>query len=99
MKNQLSFLDAESTALDLATKEFNQGSGGLGFVFIMDRRNGNECTEEEKKVARYISQTSVKQLKDKKLTQMIQEGVVPDCVMARRFMATGSGFRENGSMF
>lgn len=87
---QLNFMEAESIALSLAYEQFfgNKQPIGIAYTFITDRENGNEWSEQEKEEAKYISRTAIKQLKNKYLTKLITDGVVPDCVMSRRFMAS-----------
>jgi hypothetical protein len=94
----INFLEAESMALNLAYKQFF-GEGqpvGIAFTFISDRRNGNEWSDSEKETAKQLSQKAITDLKRKNLTSLIIGGVVPDCAMARRFMATGSGQTSQG---
>lgn len=90
---RLNFLEAESMALNLAYKQFfgEKNAIGIAYTFISDRNNGNEWSVSEKQFAKYISNTSIIDLKRKNLTQFILDGAVPDCAMSRRFMATGSG--------
>ncbi len=101
MKNQFSFLDAESIALKLAYAQFfgEKQPVGIAFTFITDRKNGNPWSDKEKEEAKYISRTAILDLKKKNLTKMIQDGLIPDCAMARRFMATGSGMTSQGYCF
>lgn len=89
----LNFMEAESVALNLAYTQFfgEKQPIGIAFTFITDRKNGNEWNESEKAFAKYISEQAIRDLKRINLTALIQDGVVPDCAMARRFMATGSG--------
>ena len=97
----ISFLCAESIALNMAYEQFF-GKGkpvGIAYTFIADREKGNEWTESEKQTAKHISQTAIRDLKRKNLTKLIQDGIVPDCAMARRFMATGSGQTQQGYNF
>jgi hypothetical protein len=88
-------------ALNLAYKQFfgEKSPVGIAFTFITDRKNGNEWTESEKQDAKYISQQAISDLKRKNLTEFIAGGMVPDCAMARRFMATGSGQTASGYNF
>lgn len=93
MTQKLNFMEAESLATNLAYKQFfgDKEAVGIAFTFITDRQAGKEWSEEEKVFAKYISQRAIKDLKYKNLCNLIQEGAVPDCAMARRFMATGTG--------
>ena len=95
---QLNFLEAESLALNLAYTQFfgEKEPVGIAFAFINDRQNGKEWTESEKATAQYISSQAISDLKRINLANFIQAGVVPDCAMARRFMATGSGQTSQG---
>lgn len=95
---KLNFLEAESVALNLAyTQFFGKGNPvGMAFVFINDRKAGNEWTDEEKKWALYLSDRAIGEFKRQNLTKLIISGVVPNCAMGRRFMATGSGMTEAG---
>ena len=90
---KVNFLEAESMALNLAYKQFfgEKNAVGIAYTFITDRNNGNEWTVSEKQFAKYISEQAIRDLKRKNLTNFIEAGMVPDCAMARRFMATGSG--------
>jgi hypothetical protein len=100
-QKRLNFLDAESLALNLAYKDFfgdNQPIG-IAYTFINDRKKGNEWTNEEKKNAKYISELAIRELKRKHLEKFITTGIVPDCAMSRRFMATGSGQTADGYNF
>jgi hypothetical protein len=100
-QKRLNFLDAESLALNLAYKDFfgdNQPIG-IAFTFITDRKNGKEWRDDEKKIAKYISELAIRELKRKHLEKFITTGIVPDCAMARRFMATGSGQTAAGYNF
>ena len=97
-KNYFSFLEAESIALNFAYEQF-YGKGipvGMAFVFINDRKAGNEWTKEEKQTALDISNKAISSLRRNNLTKLIESGLVPDCAMARRFMSTGSGQTEKG---
>ena len=93
MNTRLNFLEAESVALNLAYKQFfgEKNPVGIAFTFITDRNNGNEWSADEKRFAKYISEQAIRDLRNKNLTTLIEAGNVPDCAMARRFMATGSG--------
>lgn len=94
----MNFIDAESFALNLAYRQFF-GDGqpvGIAYTFITDRNKGNEWSEDEKEAAKYISRVAINDLKRKNLTAIIEAGIVPDCAMSRRFMATGSGQTEQG---
>ena len=90
---KLNFLEAESVALNHAYKQFfGEGNPvGIAYTFIIDRQNGKEWTVSEKEAAKYISQSAISDFKHKNLTALILDGIVPDCAMARRFLATGSG--------
>lgn len=90
---KVNFIEAESMALNLAYTQFfgEKTSVGIAFTFITDRQNGNEWSISEKQFAKYISQQAIHDLKYKNLVAIIESGIVPDCAMARRFMATGSG--------
>jgi hypothetical protein len=93
MNTKLNFLEAEQLALNLAYEQFF-GKGnpvGIAYTFITDRKAGNEWNTFEKDIAKYISQQSIRDLKRKNLTAIIESGAIPDCAMSRRFMATGSG--------
>lgn len=95
------FLNAESIALNMAYEQFF-GKGnpvGIAYTFITDSENGNEWSDSEKQTAKLISQAAIRDLSRKNLTKLIQDGLVPDCAMARRFMATGSGQTEQGYNF
>jgi hypothetical protein len=98
---KINFLEAESMALNLAYKQFfgEKNPIGIAFTFITDRKNGNEWSESEKQAAKYISQQAISDLKRKNLIGFIMDGLVPDCLMARRFMATGSGQTALGYNF
>lgn len=95
---KVSFLEAESMALNLAYKQFfgEKNAVGIAYTFITDRQNGNEWTADEKQFAKYISEQAIRDLKYKNLTSFIDAGMVPDCAMSRRFMATGSGQTSRG---
>jgi len=101
MKNKLNFLEAESVALNQAYKQFYGDTQpiGIAFTFIKDKKNGNEWSNEEKEIAKYISRTTINELTIKNLTNLITTGVVRDCNMARRFMSTGSGQTKLGYNF
>jgi hypothetical protein len=101
MQKYISFLEAESIALNLAYKQFfGEGNPvGIAFTFINDKKAGNPWTEDEKAAARYISQTAIRDLYRANITKLITSGSVPDCLMARRFMATGSGYTTSGHIF
>ncbi len=92
-KQKLNFIEAESVALNLAYKQFfgEKNPVGIAYTFIADRKNGNEWSAEEKQVAKLISERAIRDLSRQNLTNIIEAGIVPDCAMARRFMATGSG--------
>ena len=98
MKTQMNFLEAESMALNLAYKQFfgEKNAVGIAYTFINDRNAGNPWTDSEKNWAKYVSQAAIKELKNKNLAGIIESGLVPDCAMARRFMATGSGMTAQG---
>lgn len=89
----VNFLEAESIAKNQAYKQFfgDKQAVGIAFTFITDRENGNPWSDEEKEIAKYISRTAIQDLTRQNLEKLIMEGMVPDCVMARRFMATGCG--------
>ena len=89
----LNFIEAESMALNLAYSQFfgEKNPIGIAYTFIADRENGNEWAATEKQFAKYISEQAIRDLKHKNLVNLIAAGIVPDCAMARRFMATGSG--------
>jgi hypothetical protein len=92
MKKQINFLEAESLALNMAYKQFFGGEPvGIAYTFINDRKDGNEWSAPEKEIAKYISEQAIRDLKNINLSNLIQDGIVPDCSMARRFMATGTG--------
>ena len=98
---KMNFLDAENLATQMAYEQF-YGKGeaiGVAFTFIKDRKKGNEWSDEEKSVAIKISDEAIARLKARNLTQFITQGIVPDCAMARRFMATGSGQTASGYNF
>lgn len=98
MKQHLNFMEAESLALNMAYKSF-YGDGqpiGMAFTYITDRKAGNAWSESEKAVANYISNMAIRDLKNINLAAIIHAGLVPDCVMVRRFMATGSGQTASG---
>jgi len=95
---QINFLAAESLALNMAYTQFfgeNQPIG-IAFTFITDRQSGNEWSNDEKQIAKYISEQAIKDFKNINLTNIIISGLVPDCAMSRRFMATGSGLTAQG---
>ena len=89
----MNFLEAESAALNLAYKQFfGEGNPvGVAYTFISDRNAGLEWSISEKEIAKYISRKAISDLKYRNLVSIIESGLVPDCAMSRRFMATGSG--------
>ena len=98
MSTKIRYIEAESIALNMAYAEF-YGQGrpvGLAFTFIAARKAGDAWTEAEKAEAKYISRQAISDLKNKNLQQLIETEMVPDCAMARRFMATGKGTTEAG---
>lgn len=90
---KISFIDAESIALNAAYSTFfgEKQPVGIAYTFINDRNAGNAWNDDEKSYAKLISQQTISQLRREYITQLIINGNVPDCAMARRFMATGSG--------
>ncbi len=98
MNKQVNFMEAESMALNLAYQQFfgEKQPVGIAYTFINDRLNGNEWSAAEKQIAKYISEQAISDLKRNNLASFIQSGLVPDCAMARRFMATGSGQTSKG---
>lgn len=101
VKLKMNFLEAESFALSQAYSQFF-GKGnptGIAFTFIKDRENGKPWNDSEKEIAKYISSDAIKELTRINLTKLIESGVVPDCAMSRRFMATGTGQTSSGYNF
>lgn len=98
---KMNFLEAESMALNLAYKQFfgEKEPVGIAFTFITDRKAGKAWDETEKSYVKFISQQAISDLKQKNLVAIIESGAVPDCAMARRFMATGSGQTLSGYNF
>ena len=97
----MNYLEAESRALQLAYSQFfgeNQPIG-IAFYFINERKAGRELSSNEKETIKQISNKAIINLKRQNLTRFICEGLVPDCAMARRFMATGSGQTAEGYNF
>lgn len=96
--SKMNFFDAEDTALHMAyTQFFGEGKPvGIAFTFIIDRQSGKPWSDEEKAWAKYTSERAISDLKRKNLISFIEAGIVPDCAMARRYMATGSGYTSNG---
>lgn len=101
MTTKLNFLEAESLALNLAYTQFfgEKAPVGIAYTFITDRNSGNEWSVSEKQFAKYISQRAIRDLKHNNLVAIIESGVVPDCTMSRRFMATGTGQTSLGYNF
>lgn len=97
-QTQLSYLDAERIALDYAYLTFFGANNpvGVAFTFIRDRKNGNEWTEKEKEVAKYISRTAISDIKYRTLYNMALNGSIRECAMLRRFMSTGKGTTDQG---
>lgn len=100
MKN-LNFIAAEQIALNLAYTQFfgENMPVGIAYTFIIDRENGQPWTDAEKATAKFISEQAIRDLKNQNLRALIVSGTVPDCAMARRFMATGSGQTSKGYNF
>lgn len=103
MKNytHLNFIEAEAVALNQAYAQFfgEKQPVGIAYTFITDRKNGHEWSDAEKATAKQISQQAIRDLQYKNLCKLIQDKIVPDCAMARRFMATGSGQTAAGYNF
>lgn len=90
MTKQLNFIEAESLALSMAHKQFfGEDPIGIAFTFIKDKKAGHEWNEEEKKAAKYISETAIRDLAYNNTVKLIESGIIPDCIMVRNFMATG----------
>jgi hypothetical protein len=94
----MNFFEAESIALNYAYTQFfgeNQPVG-IAYTFVRDKINNNAWSDNEKSFAKKISYSAIKDFKNKKLIELINEGIVPDCAMVRRYMSTGSAFTEKG---
>ena len=83
----LAFSEAESTALEMADKEFHSGLPCMGLMFINQGHASKAWREYEKSWAVRIQLDAIKGFKRKYLERYIITGLVPDCKLSRRFMS------------
>jgi len=77
------FMVAELRAEEMAEKQIKEGMS----LFIEVRKNNVNFTKEERLWMEDMVRGAVRDLKRLIMEQFIMVGLIPDCIMARRFMA------------